>query len=464
MKTSNMLLIIAFFITISTGCTTVTSHTESPIQPPEPVGREASTFNDFRDLQYKVNKRLIVDEYKAHAFKNPEWDDQAVDFLEKVTKKLSGKGGMSYRKMAEQGEALVELGCNDPMVLNYYALGLNKIHRDRDARKIIAQSIEGLKNSQYPPNQMMFASLRMIIVLMELKDKDAMPEYRDMNTRAIMDVLVSGIYLPGEERVMYRHVEHSLKTMYTQFMEPMLKVADQLETLENADPWTRDMLLGYFHIKRAWNLRSGKKAKDVSPAGWEGFRTHLARAYTHLNAAHHRKPMYPEAATMLITVAMGGGTPGNENPSYWFEKAVNAQLDHVDAYKRLLYALLPKWGGSYDQIMTHAQAWLDTGRFDTEVPYQYLEAVRKICRDRNDYRLLRRPGVYEGLEQMCKGYMENTRSTKKQNYQKSIWAAAAWRAEKNELARKLLQELGSDVDTKGLDQLDVTVKDIVQGF
>ena len=65
---------------------------------------EPSTYFDFRDLQYKVNKRLILDEYKVHGVKNPKWDDQAVDFLETVTKKLSGKGGMSYRKMAELGK------------------------------------------------------------------------------------------------------------------------------------------------------------------------------------------------------------------------------------------------------------------------------------------------------------------------------------------------------------------------
>ncbi|MCD4653159.1 hypothetical protein K8T06_04425 [bacterium] len=423
-----------------------------------------SSYADFKELQYTVNHRLIIEAYKKVGKKDPVWDDAVLDFLDNVTLKLSGKGGGSYRKLSEMGDRLIQMGCNDPMVLNYYGLALNKTNQVKKAKVIIRQSIEGLKESNYPPNQMMFASLRMIILLMELKEKSEMDQYWDMNLQATLDVMSSDIYRDGEQRIMFSHIVHCLNAMDTRYMEPMIKLIEKVENLEGVDPWVKLMVQGTFHIDRAWNLRSNKKAHDVSESGWKGFKSHLELAYSCLKQAWELHPEYPESAVKLIVVAMGGGTPREEDERFWFDRAQKAQFDHKKAYSNYIYASLPKWGGSYEQILSFGQECLNTNRFDTIVPHQYIEAISQICRGRGDYRLTRRAGVYENIEIMCQGYIAETSRSSRKNYYRSILAAAAWRADKEEESRKILVELGKDVSRKGLKVLKVSPRDILGGM
>jgi len=308
----------------------------------------------------------------------------------------------------------------------------------------------------------MFASLRMIIVLMELKEQKEIAKYWDMNIQAILDIISSDIYKDGEQRIMFSHINHSLKAMYTRYMEPMITLAEKVQKLEGCDPWTKQMILGHFHIKRAWNLRSGKLSKDVSEEGKKGFMMHLDLAYTCLEEAWKLHPEDPESAVKLIQVAMGAGeTPKGEDIRYWFNKAQMAQFDYEPAYSKLMYALLPKWGESYEQLLSFGSECLSSNRFDTIVPHQYLNAVKRICRDRSDYRIIRDPVVYENLNKMCQGYIEKaSTSIRRKNYYKSILAAVNWRADRTDEASKIADALGKNISRKGLKELKVKSKDI----
>jgi len=102
--------------------------------------------DEYIELQYAVNHRLIVDAYKKIAERNPVWDDKAFEFLNKMTLKLSGKSRrITFRVLAASGEELIHLGCSDPLILNYYVLALSKINKPKEAKSVVQKSLNGLK-------------------------------------------------------------------------------------------------------------------------------------------------------------------------------------------------------------------------------------------------------------------------------------------------------------------------------
>lgn len=56
-----------------------------------------------------------------------------------------------------------------------------------------------------------------------------------------------------------------------------------------------------------------------------------------------------------------------------------AQMDYPQAYNDMIFALLPRWGGSHRQMLEFAGECLDTERYDTDVPLFFLYTLRKIA-------------------------------------------------------------------------------------
>src|SRR5262249_4269138 len=148
----------------------------------------------------------------------------------------------------------------------------------------------------------------------------------------------------------------------------------------------------------AWQARGGGWASTVTPQGWAGFKEHLEKAAQHFSEAYKLGPQYPEAAAEMITVAMAGGAPDGETPRLWFDRAVKAQLDYLKAYQNYLFSLMPRWGGTHEQMYMFGRECLQTNRFDTFVPYEMLSAFESIYSDiGGDFDLFKSPGVYEDL-------------------------------------------------------------------
>ncbi len=81
----------------------------------------------------------------------------------------------------------------------------------------------------------------------------------------------------------------------------------------------------------------------MTDSGWAGFEQSLEQAAADLKTAHRARPHLPQAATLMIKVAMGQGS-GDENR--WFNAAVRADPADQAPWSRLAEALRPRWGGS----------------------------------------------------------------------------------------------------------------------
>ncbi len=151
----------------------------------------------------------------------------------------------------------------------------------------------------------------------------------------------------------------------------------------------------------------------------------------------------------MITVTMGGHGNKGETIRTWFDRAVNAQMDYPDAYKAMIFALRPRWGGSHREMLAFGRECLGTKRFDTDVPLFYLYALRKVGveMENNRWRLPFRDGrVKKELQEMFEGLLSEPSRSRSLNRIKTQQAlVTAWCGDYPD-AKQRLEAVGSDTD------------------
>lgn len=215
-----------------------------------------------------------------------------------------------------------------------------------------------------------------------------------------------------------------------------------VEADPQADPWLASMFRGEHEVALAWEARGTGFADTVTEAGWKGMREHLGKARRALRRAYKIEPGYAESTTRLITVAMGGATAGSESPKYWFDRAHRAQPDHYPAWENYLYALLPRWGGSFEQMLELGVRALMTNRFDTRIPDIYYHVIVMIGDDLQDRSVWKIPGVHQGLDHYFQGVLNDPTRQPHHAYTTNLYAATAYLGDRHKLFLELCDQLG----------------------
>lgn len=183
----------------------------------------------------------------------------------------------------------------------------------------------------------------------------------------------------------------------------------RLDGMPDADACLRETVAGAFEVRAAWNERGYKFASDTSDGQFAKFAARLQNAHARLSKAWKLDPKRAQAPALLITVAMGGGTPKGEGPDVWFKRAVEAQYDYYPTYSKMLTSLLPRWGGSHAEMLDFGQRRMKEARFDTEIPDVYLDALVRVLEDGAELSLLRDPKILTNVERIAEG---NKRASK----------------------------------------------------
>lgn len=207
--------------------------------------------------------------------------------------------------------------------------------------------------------------------------------------------------------------------------------------------WLRLTILGNFEIALAWKLRGGGFANTVSEDGWRGFEKHLAAGRDALSKAWTLMPTRPQAAALMIKVAMGGHAKPGETPRLWFDRAVAAQCDYSDAYNSLIYALTPRWGGSNAEMLAFAVACQKAERYDTAIPLRFIQCISSVAEEMPDWRIVyRQPEisrmVVETLDRVASGDVQAA------NLDHGDIAYYVWMAGDMKRAAQFLRRHGSD--------------------
>lgn len=417
---------------------------------------EAYKQADLIQDKLAFHRRHMVEAYDRVGRQDPRWDAQAKLLLEECAKLSAHFEIADMHRFDWIGEkallALIDeleaLGCDDPMVRFWMAAEtISRRSVDRPTRYALTRSAhEGLRDSGYSTYRRAMAA-RLWLGQLYTKHEDypaAVAAYADACVALLEDPEVD----LAEERFMYQLI-HDLDDRVA--AEDYVEIYERLCAVDTRMTWWRDMLGGDLERELAWDARGGGFARTVTEDGWVGFRHHLARAEVLYISAYNARPAFPEAATKMIGVSMGRGT---DQERAWFERATAAQFDHWDAYSAYRWSIRPRWGGSFAQLYTFGLECLETGRFDTTVPYNFEVALENIVDDMSGYDYYRRPGVYENYIRYLDGKLANPDRGWGDGWAESKKVAVGWRAGRLAEAQAELVALGDRFDPEAIRRFD----------
>jgi hypothetical protein len=412
---------------------------------PIPAAPTARTEKDFSQIALRFNRRTMVEAYRQGGRRSPAWDEAAEQYLDTWAQFFAGPIEVpKWDGVIREGERLLAAGCDDPLVLYCHGVAFQCAGNLDKATELIGRALPLLEESSYSP-------LRGALAAMRLAELDGGPRklaeridsgYWDRAVQLLVRAVATGTYQKGEQRLLLRHVDA--------YWDPMPVSAQRdlctaLGREKKTDPYALAVLRGMNEIEAAWEARGSDWASDVTKEGWKGFAEHLRTARHLLTEAWQAHPEYPEAPARMIMVTGGGyGGPG-ETIRTWFDRAVAAEFDYPFAYESFLWFSHPRWGGDHDDMYRFGLECLDTGRFDTDVPLFFMTAVNNISNDMDgDTAIWRNADTQRQLARMFAGYLRETAGVKKDHF-RSLQAAAAWRSQRYEQARELLEQPGDEV-------------------
>lgn len=401
------------------------------------VHRDYSNTDFYRDM-LKMHHHILVDGYKQHGTRNPKWDELAMEVLAELARQLTAykapnkfdpvvKDGHYFRQSLNK---LMDLGCDDPLLVYFHAIYAN--NRDADHWQNIANHLDA---SGYHP-------FRAVDALWKLE------RYLPKGTRQRDEAGMKGVKRAAQAMFMKDNDAYTKRYMVYHYdllswdTERAVRYYKQLQNFPDPDPWVADLVRGKYHIKQAWKARGTGWGHEVKPEGWKGFGEHLALAGKYLTRAHCMHPDRPEAASLMIIVS-GAGGPSQLNKLHWFRRAQAAHFDFEKPYNLMKWYLRPRWGGSLQEMIAFGEECLSSERYDTNVPWQYLEFMNVVRKERGgDFSFWEKPGVYDHFDKLFKGLRTAPNRKKDYDYLAGYHAVVAYRCGEFEASARILKELG----------------------
>jgi hypothetical protein len=428
---------------------------EENVKPlPLPAGKGAYVRRNYNDDCLKWGRAFTVEAYRQIGLKNPAWDEGVFKLLELYCQFRIARA--NFQDLCAAGEPLVKAGCNDPLVLYIVGEAVWESGRPAEAEPLAIRALEGFKTVPYSKAIAWDAPVTLREVARRLGKEDAAKAATELSLQWLAQAAAEPAVQAANRRPFWRYLTFRLNDDYQYRLRQEAYAA--LQAQPNADPWLVDMVGGEYRLGVAWEARGEGFADTVTEEAGKIFEDNLTQARTCYTRAWRVHPEYPEAATRLISIAGTDGEGAEGECRKWFDRAVAAQFDYTGAYDSYAWALDPRWGGSFEQMLAFGAECLATGRFDTDVPWYYLDAVYSITNDDHATSYWDKPEVWDGARQVCQGYAnaQGEFADRVVNW-RSREASLAWRTRHYREALALMKDLGQRLNRTYFEAFNVTM-------
>lgn len=325
----------------------------------------------------------LIEARDASRYTNPRWDAQAKEFLELYAQWLSFEmPGRGRTELIDKGLKLRSAGCTDPLISCVMALMEIDLKLSGDARNRLRLAHPVLVNTSYPPEIIGLVTAQFAA----LSSPTGVNETRDVLVARASDLLLAALEQPGvtpsREAFLFRHIQGLLDDDWP--INGVRGFCDRVKASASVPEWSKLMIAGTRHDREGWEARGGGFAGTVSDKDWHEFGVHLDAARESLEAAWKLRPDTPEAAALMIEVAKVGHG-GADSARVWFERAIAAQFDHRPAYHSFRGSLLPRWGGSVEEMNEFGIECAACERYDTLVPYEAFNTLYSLCTNSENF-------------------------------------------------------------------------------
>ncbi len=217
--------------------------------------------------------------------------------------------------------------------------------------------------------------------------------------------------------------------------------------------WLKHWILGLAYNAEGWEARGGGYSDSVTQKGWEIFYAKMAQSAEHLEKAYLENPNHPGPAASRCYVALTYSQTPIREMRLWFDRSTAAQIDYSRAYRTMLWGLRPRWHGSKGKMLEFGLQCMNSGRFDSDVPWEYLTAHRDIASewDLPDYYYieLRKRAAFDSL---FAGYEASPEREPWREFDRSRAAVFWYKCQDYTKAWPLLEQLDFQLDPRVLEE------------
>lgn len=149
---------------------------------------------------------------------------------------------------------------------------------------------------------------------------------------------------------------------------------NEVSKTEKVKPWVKKWIEALHCLQTGWDARGGGYSNTVSNDGQAIFEHESEKARRLLEQAWSMKPEDPAPAVSLIYSALSLERANDPEGQMrrWFDETLKLQMDVPEASQHLLWGLRPRWYGSHKKMENIGLACLETGRFDSALPWVLL--------------------------------------------------------------------------------------------
>jgi tetratricopeptide (TPR) repeat protein len=302
---------------------------------------------------------------------------------------------MGAREVHAAAAAIRQAGCDDPCITSLYVRIMPNVPWDEQTVRTALAALGEMQRRGCHPVQV--ADLAQAIVVL------GRGQGRDVPVRALAESVIAMARqkeYPGlTRRFLFARAHQALsrvpgihKTVYTELLEG-----------KDLDPWITAMLLGNREstwARAAEEMSAARRRPQIDepPAHWAAARDYYLRAWK----AH---PEHPEPALELMRVAAATEGIVEGTARTWFDRAVAVHLDFDPPYKVMRQQLME--AGDVDKMHAFGLECLQTGRYDSEVPAQYLLVLADLQILTRSLDWWRRKEVQDNLREFFRKSAEN---------------------------------------------------------
>lgn len=345
--------------------------------------------------EFESNRLLAA--YRAGPHTSPEWDRQAEVSLRTAARWFFNISAMTNnRDLLRVATTAIEAGCKDPVVVGFAAIQKNILEDTEASRQQLRQALGSMMVAHAPPHWIARVAANLHESLDDAQQDKLIAEVRQIKLDHLRSTLRDGSWPPA---LLGERLQEVIDMRWEQWDSPQfiefLRMVDQDPEI---DQWTKCALIGTAEKEIAWIKRGFGVAAQTTQQQWAGFRDHAARAREQLERAYSIHPELPESCVEMIPLAMAGQAAEGEGIWFWFERVRKARFDYMPAYDRMRWALRPRWGGSYKEMLSYGMSCAASGRADTAVPWELIKVIRDIYSETEDFRpIFADPAVYATL-------------------------------------------------------------------
>ncbi|MEM7577246.1 MAG: hypothetical protein AAF328_07195 [Planctomycetota bacterium] len=420
----------------------------------------AAAFTTTRHDVYRDRaafyRRMLVAGYERHGRRDRRWDDAAFMAFEawamrwgyeEGTPMFSRAAGVPARDavVASLTEAL-DAGSDDALVrmagLLFGVNGTDELD-EAAAREHALRTHRALRDSEHAP-LVKYVAAKAALRRLDTADA-AHPAVQRDAASALIRIATYDAYLPSERRAVLAYVWNDLDGRPEAARASLWRRIEAEHARTPGDAWIVDTLAGLHFSALAWDWynRDGNWRQDADSPGYRAFYTNLDAARLRLERAHALAPGFPEAATAMIRLEKAfRGDDALARCRRWFDAAVAAQVDAMDAWNEMHRAMIPHWGGTPQMQWDLAQEALAIGRFDTDVTRRFRHTLVKIDKRLGWRDVWDRPETWAGLQRQFEGMLAEPVRAGELDYLRVSYAAAAFRCGAFVFAREQLRASG----------------------